>query len=384
MDFYTALSITLISMAFSAFFSGMEIAFISSNRVRVELDSKKGGIVNHMINFFYRHKDMFISTMLVGNNIMLVIYGMGMAVLLTPLIVLISDNQAFVLLAQTLISTCIILITGEFVPKTVFRINPNSSLRHFSFLLYAVYMILYPISWLASFLSKIIMRLFGAKTATAESSMLTVGELDDYIQKAIDEKKSTDDDEIEHEVKIFQNALDFSTTYLRDCMIPRTDIVGIDIEDTSTEELREKFITTGLSKIIVYKNDIDNIIGYIHISEMFDSGKDWKNHIPGHDTIPVPASFQDFYTDKDIREFTGDVWYETDAFIPETMKGNRCFLRFVPPIHKPLRVQRSFDKKIEYRVFLPVLFIFRLLLRSCFFILVFQQGVRIQKPFQIS
>lgn len=286
MDFYTALSITLISMAFSAFFSGMEIAFISSNRVRVELDSKKGGIVNHMINFFYRHKDMFISTMLVGNNIMLVIYGMGMAVLLTPLIVLISDNQAFVLLAQTLISTCIILITGEFVPKTVFRINPNSSLRHFSFLLYAVYMILYPISWLASFLSKIIMRLFGAKTATAESSMLTVGELDDYIQKAIDEKKSTDDDEIEHEVKIFQNALDFSTTYLRDCMIPRTDIVGIDIEDTSTEELLEKFITTGLSKIIVYKNDIDNIIGYIHISEMFDSGKDWKNHIRSVEYAP--------------------------------------------------------------------------------------------------
>lgn len=287
MDFYTALVITIISIAFSAFFSGMEIAFISSNKVRVGLDSKKKGLTNHLINFFYTHQDMFISTLLVGNNIMLVIYGMGMAVLLEPLLELISTNSAFILFAQTIISTCIILITGEFVPKTVFRINPNMSLRHFALPLWIIYYLLYPISWLASLLSKGIMRLFGAKSDTKKSVLLTVGELDDYIQQTIEDMKNEkkndkyndDNEDIEHEVKIFQNALDFSTTYLRDCMIPRNEIVGVDIDETDTAALREKFISSGLSKIIVYREDIDNVEGYIHVSELFNSNKDWKTCI---------------------------------------------------------------------------------------------------------
>lgn len=283
MDFSTALIITLVSMVFSAFFSGMEIAFITSNRVRIGLDSQKKGITNHLINFFYKHQDMFISTLLVGNNIMLVIYGMGMARLLTFALPFIPEDSALALFVQTILSTCIILITGEFIPKTVFKINPNSSLRHFAVFVFLIYLLLYPISLLASLISRGIMLLFGAKVEDVKGDMITVGELDDYIQQTMDdkknEKKSDDEEDIENEMKIFQNALDFSNTVLRDCMIPRNEIVAVDIEKTNIEILRRKFSTTGLSKIIVYKEDIDNIVGYIHVSELFHKEKNWKNSI---------------------------------------------------------------------------------------------------------
>lgn len=284
MDFYSALIIMFVSILFSAFFSGMEIAFISSNRVRVGLDSQKKGLTNRIINIFYRHQGMFISTILVGNNIMLVIYGMSIAIILEPwLSPMVGNNEGLTLLLQTLISTGIILITGEFLPKTIFRINPNASLRHAAVPLYAIYWILYPISWFSSFLSKLLMKAFGAKTEAPQSALLTVGELDDYIQQTIDDKEkqgdNSDKEEIDHEVKIFQNALDFSNTLLRDCMIPRNEIVGVDINTTDRERLREKFTSSGLSKIIVYNEDIDNIVGYIHVNELFDTQTDWKKRI---------------------------------------------------------------------------------------------------------
>lgn len=284
MDSTTALIIMLVSIAFSAFFSGMEIAFISSNRVRVGLDSQKKGLSNRIINLFYSHQGMFISTILVGNNIMLVIYGMSFAVLLEPwLQKFVGNNEGLILLLQTVLSTGLILITGEFLPKTIFRINPNASLRHAAVPLYTVYLILYPVSWFASALSKLLMRAFGAKAETPQSALLTVGELDDYIQQTIDEKDKENGDkseeEIDHEVKIFQNALDFSNTLLRDCMIPRNEIEAVDISTTDRESLRCKFTATGLSKIIVYDEDIDNIVGYIHVSELFDMQADWKKRI---------------------------------------------------------------------------------------------------------
>ena len=270
-------------MVFSAFFSGMEIAFITSNRVSIGLDSQNKGITNVFIYFFYKHQDMFISTLLVGNNIMLVIYGMGMARLLTFALPFIPEDSALALFVQTILSTCIILITGEFIPKTVFKINPNSSLRHFAVFVFLIYLLLYPISLLASLISRGIMLLFGAKVEDVKGDMITVGELDDYIQQTMDdkknEKKSDDEEDIENEMKIFQNALDFSNTVLRDCMIPRNEIVAVDIEKTNIEILRRKFSTTGLSKIIVYKEDIDNIVGYIHVSELFHKEKNWKNSI---------------------------------------------------------------------------------------------------------
>ena len=270
---------TLVSMIFSAFFSGMEIAFISSNSVRIKIDVEKKGLINSLISLFYRHKEMFITTMLVGNNIMLVIYGMGMAGLLDPYLKeIFNGNEAIVLITQTIISTIIILITGEFFPKTIFRINPNSSLRTFSLPLYIIYVILYPITWFSTKLSSALMRLFKIKINEQTFGAITVGELDAYLQENI-ETHEEENNEVEREVKIFQNALDFSDTHLRDCMIPRNEIVAVNIDTIERDALSDLFTQSGFSKIIVYHDDIDNVLGYIHVSELFDTTNDWKENL---------------------------------------------------------------------------------------------------------
>lgn len=270
---------TLVSMMFSAFFSGMEIAFVSSNSVRIKIDGEKGGLINRIISLFYRRKEMFITTMLVGNNIMLVVYGMGMAGLLDPYLKdLFDNNEAAVLISQTVISTCIILITGEFFPKTIFRINPNSSLRTFSIPLGVIYTVLYPISWFSTKLSSVMMRLFKIKIDEQRMGAITVGELDAYLQENIDTQEE-ENKEVEREVKIFQNALDFSDTHLRDCMIPRNQIISVNIDTTDREALSALFTDSGFSKIIVYHDDIDNVLGYIHVSELFTPESNWKKHI---------------------------------------------------------------------------------------------------------
>lgn len=272
------LILTLVSMVFSAFFSGMEIAFVSSNAVRVEIDAAKGGLFNRIVNLFYHNKNMFISTLLVGNNIMLVIYGMGTSMLMENWLTSWLGNEALVLIAQTIISTGVILIVGEFLPKTVFRINPNESLRTFAVPLLICYAVLYPISWFSSALSNFLMRLFGIKANGKQLGLITVGELDAYLQETIDTRED-ENATVEKEVKIFQNALEFSNMHLRDCMIPRNEIVAIDIDRTSRDRLSRMFTETGLSKIIVYREDIDNILGYIHVCELFKKDSDWTKHI---------------------------------------------------------------------------------------------------------
>ena len=274
----TAIIIALISLILSGFFSGMEMAFVTSNKVRVNIDVRKGGLTSRMINFFYRHSDMVISTLLVGNNVVLVVYGMEMAKILEPVICMISPNEAFVLVCQTLISTVVILLAGEFLPKTLFRINPNSSLRTFALPLYLIYYLLYPISWFSSFISRMLMRLCGIKVANVRLKGFTVGELDAYIQENI-ERHTDDSEEVEREVRIFQNALDFSDTHLRDCMMPRNEIVAVNIEGTTRDMLVERFSESGLSKIVVFRDDIDNVVGYIHVSELFNPEIDWHERI---------------------------------------------------------------------------------------------------------
>lgn len=271
------LIIALVSLTFSALFSGVEIAYISSNRVKVEIDVKRGGFIGRIINLYYKYQDLFISTILVGNNIMLVIYGMGAAELLDPWLKGIYDNEVFILLMQTLISTAIILITGEFFPKTIFRINPNSSLRYFALPIFFFWVILYPISIFTAWLSKTLMRMCGIKNENHSMGMLTVGELNQYIQTSIDEQAAKD--EVENEVKIFHNAIDFSSTHLRDCMTPRNEVVAINIDTTTRDELSALFTTSGRSKIVVYRDDIDNVLGYIHVSELFDPKSNWKEVI---------------------------------------------------------------------------------------------------------
>ena len=274
--------ITILSLMFSALFSGTEIAYISSDRVRTELDVQKGGPIARIINRFYSNSEFFISSILVGNNVMLVIYGMGAAKLLEPWLKQVTGyNQPLVLLLQTLISTAVILLTGEFLPKSVFRINPNSSFKLFAIPNYFFYLLFYPLSWFTTWLSRTLMRLAGIKEAKTRLRVFSVGDLNDYLEETIDdmaEKK----EQVENEVKIFQNALDFSSTHLRDCMLPRNEIVAVNIDTATRAELVELFTRSGRSKILVYRDDIDNILGYIHVSELLRNAgndNDWRNHI---------------------------------------------------------------------------------------------------------
>lgn len=278
MDLTAWIILALVSLIFSALFSGTEIAYITSDRVRVELDVKKGGLVSKIISKFYSDQDLFISTILVGNNIMLVIYGMGAAAVLEPWLESFCGSQAVILILSTLISTGVILLSGEFFPKTVFRINPNTSLKVFAFPIYVFYLLLYPISIFTSWLSKVLMKLCGIQTEGSRMGMLSVGDLNQYLEKTLDDVNSAKT-QVETEVKIFHNALDFSTTHLRDCMLPRNEIVAVDIDTVTRDELSNLFTSSGRSKIVVYRDDIDSVLGYIHVSELFDPQTDWKSNI---------------------------------------------------------------------------------------------------------
>ena len=273
-----AITITIIAIIFSGLFSGSEVAYVQSSKVRMEIDATRGGLINRILHLFSRHEDMFISTLLVGNNVVLVIYGITISIIINPwLETLFHSNEALVLIANTIISTFIILITGEFLPKVTFRINPNFMMRLLSLPLFIIYIVLYPVSLFVSVISKGLMRLFGIKGEAPGSGLLTIDQLDDYIQHQLENRETRTD--IENEVKIFRNAIDFKDTQIGECMIPRNEIVAVSLDNTSSEELRRKFIATGLSKIVVYKEDIDDIVGYIHIDELFKQNSDWKQHL---------------------------------------------------------------------------------------------------------
>ncbi len=277
----------IITMVFSAFFSGMEIAFVSSNRMLAEMDKERNGFTQRIISLFYAHPNGFVSTMLVGNNIALVIYGILIARLFDNTIFAGMD-AGFTVPADTILSTLIVLFTGEFLPKTLFKANPNRLLAVFSPFAYICYVVLWPISKFSTFLSKVILRVFGLKMddESADDGFSKV-DLDYLVQSSIDSAEK--DSDINDEVKIFQNALDFSDTKVRDCMVPRTEIQAVDW-DASLEELQQKFVESGNSKIVVYKEDIDHIEGYIHSSELFRSPKKWQDHIR---TMPfVPETMQ--------------------------------------------------------------------------------------------
>ena len=264
-------------MAFSAFFSGIEIAYVSASKFRHELDKNGNTIITRILDIFYNNPNQFISTMLVGNNIALVIYGLQMAELLEPFFLTYTDNYALVVIMQTISSTILILFAGEFVPKTVFRISPNFSLKIFALPIFIIYIVLFPISKLASILSNLILLLTGNKLFTDQKvSSLTKVDLDYFLQQRLEE--APEDSEIETEVKMFQNALEFSNVRLRDCIVPRNEIVACEYGN-SLQELKNKFIETGLSKVLIYKDNIDNIIGYIHSSELFFNPKDWTTRI---------------------------------------------------------------------------------------------------------
>lgn len=284
----------------SALFSGTEIAFVTSDRVRVELDVKKGDVISRILNLFYQRSELFISTLLVGNNIIVVIYGMAAAALLEPKLSAVTDSTFLVLLLQTLISTIVILLTGEFLPKATFKINPNTSLKLVAIPVWILYILLYPISLFTSWLSKTLMKLAGIKSQNSSLGLLSVGELNQYLERTIDE--SIDDKKkLDSEVKMFHNALDFSSIHLRDCMIPRNELVAVDIDNTTRKQLSELFTSSGRSKILVYREDIDNVLGYIHVSELFDPQVDWKEKL-----MPVVFAPEALLADKMMRRLLSE------------------------------------------------------------------------------
>ena len=273
----TWILIIAFSLLLSALFSGTEIAFVSSDKVRAELDTQKGGFLGRVIDRYYSRPDFFITSLLVGNNIVLVIYGIAAAnVLEDDISSWVNGSEILTLLIQTLITTTVIILTGEFIPKALFRINPNASLRLVALPMWLFYWLLYPISMLTTWLSHLIMRMIGIKNLTDADAELSVIDLNEYIERTLDNPVE-ERPQLENEVKIFHNAIDFSTIHLRDCMIPRNEIVAVNVSSTSREELSKLFTSSGRSKIIVYEHDIDSVLGYIHVSELLRPGVEWKD-----------------------------------------------------------------------------------------------------------
>ena len=274
----------IIAMLFSAFFSGMEIAFVSSNRLLAEVSREDdNSLSQRAISLFYRHPSNFVSTMLVGNNVALVIYGILFAQIFDATLFSGLDDATKVT-ADTLLSTLVVLFTGEFLPKTIFKSSPNAMLTFFAPAAWACYVVLYPVSRFATLLSKGLLRIVGVRMDKEnEDKLFTKVDLDYLVQSSIDNARN--EDEIDEEVRIFQNALDFSDTKVRDCMIPRTEIDAV--EDTcSIDELKQKFVESGHSKILVNHDDIDHVTGYVHSSDMFRNPTDWRKCVRTISYVP--------------------------------------------------------------------------------------------------
>ncbi|MAX80711.1 MAG: hemolysin [Crocinitomicaceae bacterium] len=257
--------VILLSLAFSAFFSGIEMAFVSANKLKIELDKKLGSWPAKIYSYFLQNESRFITAMLMGNNIALVIYGIKMGDLLEPQLKAIISNDVLLLLVQTIVSTLIILVTAEFFPKITFRINPNKTLSFFAIPVVLIYGLLYFFVSITLWISEVLIK-YVLRVETDNSSVaFNLVDLDHYVKEATAEK---DQEELDSEIQIFQNALDFGSVKARECMVPRTEIVAMDM-DTPIEQLRDKFIERGLSKILIYRDNIDNIIGYTHSFELF-------------------------------------------------------------------------------------------------------------------
>lgn len=270
----TIIIVILISLLFSAFFSGMEIAFVSSNKLRLQMDMQKQTLTSSILSIFYAHPDRYISTILVGNNIALVIYGMQMAALLEPFLYEWLANSAVVAIAQTFISTLVILITGEFLPKMIFKINSNWWIQVFAVPMLLFYVLLYPISMFMSWISELLMRLFHLPAEQTDRYLVGRVDLDRLIHESIE----TSEEEVENDLKFFQNALDLSKVKLRNCIVPRTEIEAVDY-NCSLDELKQTFVQTGYSKLLVYQDNIDNIMGYVHSKELFTKPERWQSQI---------------------------------------------------------------------------------------------------------
>lgn len=275
--------IIICSILLSAFFSGMEIAYVSANKFQVELEKKKEGFTAKILGRLTSKSSKFITTMLVGNNIALVIYSFFMGNFIVGFLPISGWNEFSILLIQTVISTLIILVTAEFLPKAIFRIYANETLWFFAPLAYFFYIIFHFISDFITGISDFFLRVFFNSTKEAEQTEFSKEELGNYITEQLENSK--DSEEVDSEIQIFQNALEFDNLKAREIMIPRTEIFAVDINDTITN-LRQMFIETGYSKILVYRGSLDDILGYAHAFEMFKKPKNIRAMLLPVEYIP--------------------------------------------------------------------------------------------------
>jgi CBS domain containing-hemolysin-like protein len=307
----------------------MEIAFISANRLKVQLEKKQGGLSSLIVSWFYDRSDYVIATMLVGNNVSLVIYGLQSAILLEPLIAKWISQDIWILIIQTIIATLVILFTAEFLPKTLFRIRPNMAVKIFAFPLLLFYTSLFPITWIAVKLSNLLLNKIIPKSENEDSDKGVFSKVDltHLVNHNINGQSS--DEEMEHEMKLFQNALDFSNVRLRECMIPRTEIAAVDIQE-NIENLNQLFIETGYSRILIYEENIDKIIGYAHHADLFKNPKNIVSIVRPVPIVPesMPANklLQQLLSDKlsaaiVVDEFGGTAGLVTTEDVLEEIFG---------------------------------------------------------------
>lgn len=290
--------IIILSILTSAFFAGMEIAFISANKLLIELKNKQGSISARILSPFVNNPSKFISTTLVGNNVGLVVYGIYMAMFLDPYIRLwipgASENTFLLLFLSSIISTAIVLVTGEFIPKVLFRINPDIILRILAVPFLITYYIFWPlvhfITWLAEFILNKLFRLNFNENTPVFSRV----DLDQYIAESSD----TLDEDADVDTEMFRNALDFANVRVRDCMTPRTELVSINLS-ASIDELYQKFVATGLSKILVHQGSSDHIIGYVHQKDIFKKPQSIRSIL-----IPIEITTETMPANELLNNFT--------------------------------------------------------------------------------
>ncbi len=293
------LVIIFVSILFSAFFSGMEIAFISANKLHIELEKKREGIVPRILSRLTEKSSKFITTMLVGNNVALVVYSYFMGELLmgwfqsflpsdyTIVNYVLSDVS---LLTQTLISTIIILVTAEFLPKAIFRIYANEILKFFAVPAYIFYVFFYGVTWVITKISDFCLRVFFRTKEAEIQTEFSKEELGNYISEQLD--AGNDEEEVDSEIQIFQNALEFHKVKAREIMVPRTEIVAVDLHE-SVSNLKKMFIESGLSKILVYKNSLDDILGYVNAFELFKKPNSIKSILLPVEFVPESMIIND-------------------------------------------------------------------------------------------
>lgn len=259
----------------SAFFSGMEIAYLASNRLMLEIDKDRGGARGFVLGKLFRNPDNYIATMLVANNIVLVMYGLLMSELISPLLQKGGLEPWLVIVVESLIATFLIIIFGEYMPKSSFKRNANGNMQRYAGLVFFFYILLYPISAFCTWLTRMFWRLPGRPGSGTLAPKLTIIDLDHYLSSNISAEGTSG--ELDTEVKIMQKAIDFSDIRARDCMVPRNEVVACELS-TSLETLKKIFVKTGLSKLVVYQESIDDVVGYVHAQEVF-KGEGWQQRM---------------------------------------------------------------------------------------------------------